>query len=50
MSVVVDDLDGGRQLVEIDPDDHASHGASCSPRTGWDGEVGSATTSRAVPS
>ena len=27
--VVVDDLDGGRQLVGIDPDDHARHGASC---------------------
>ncbi|GAA1983083.1 hypothetical protein GCM10009817_25580 [Terrabacter lapilli] len=26
---MVDDLDGGRQLVGIDPDDHARHGASC---------------------
>jgi hypothetical protein len=50
VSVVVDDLDGGRQFVGIDPYDHACHGASCSPRTGWDGEVGTATTSWAVPS
>ena len=46
----VDDLDRGRQLVGIDPDDHLRHSASpASPRTDRDGEVGSATTSWAVP-
>ena len=49
--VVVDDLDRGRQLVGIDPDDDLLHAAApACTRTYVDGEVGSATTSRAVPS
>ena len=49
--VVVDDLDRGRQLVGIDPDDDLLHAlAPACTRTYVDGEVGSATTSRAVPS
>ena len=49
--VVVDDLDRRRQLVGIDPDDDAFHAlAPACARTDVDGEVGSATTSRAVPS
>jgi len=48
--VPVDDLDRGRQLVGIDPDDHVLHvplPPVLDPMS--DGEVGSATTSRAVP-
>ena len=49
--VVVHDLDRRRQLVGIDPDDDAFHArAPTSARADMDGEVGSATTSRAVPS
>ena len=48
---MVDDLDGGRQLVGIDPDDDVLH-VLLPPALVPDveGEVGSATTSRAVPS
>jgi len=48
--VRVDPLDRCRQLVGVDPDDHFSHRAPASSRTDLDGEVGSATTSWAVPS
>ena len=48
---LVDDLDGGRQLVGIDPDDDVLH-VLLPPVLvpDVDGEVGIATTSRAVPS
>ena len=52
--VMVDDLDRHRHLVRIDPDDHALYSAHCAhlviTRTNTDGEAGTATTSRAVPS
>ena len=47
---MVDDLKGGRQLVGIDPDDDGLHvllPPVLAPDV--DGEVGIATTSRAVP-
>ena len=50
---LVDDLDRRRQLVGIDPDDHVSAICVVLPpvtRSDMDGEVGIATTSRAVPS
>ena len=49
--VVIDDLDGGRQLVGIDPNNHSFHlflPSALEPD--MDGEVGSATPSTAVPS
>jgi hypothetical protein len=47
----VEDLDRGRELVGINPDDHAMHLHHLPvARTDQNGEVGSATTSWAVPS
>jgi hypothetical protein len=48
---MVDDLDGRRQLMGIDPDEHLRHAAH-SPFSGTDSdcEAGIATTSWAVPS
>jgi hypothetical protein len=48
--VMVDDLDRRRQLVGIDPDDDVLHVLLPLLVPIKDGEVGSATTSRAVPS
>jgi hypothetical protein len=48
--VVVDDLDRRRQLMGIDPDDNVLHVLLPPVVVTMDGEVGSATTSRAVPS
>ena len=47
---LVDDLDRGRQLVGIHPDDDVLHVLLPPVRSVVDGEVGIATTSRAVPS
>jgi hypothetical protein len=48
---VVDDLDRGRQLVGVDPDDDDLIHVLLPPaRSDEDGEVGIATTSWAVPS
>jgi hypothetical protein len=51
---MVDDLDGGRKLVRINPDNDLLHlmlHVLLPPLSiGMDGEVGIATTSRAVPS
>jgi hypothetical protein len=48
--VVVNDLDGRRQFVGINPDGHARHDAFLALDCRSNGEVGSATASRAVPS
>jgi len=48
--VRIDDLDGRRKLVGIDPDDDVLHVLPPVLVPDVDGEVGSATTSRAVPS
>jgi len=48
--LLVHDLDGGRQLVGVDPDDDLFHDAAPFLEPIGDGEVGSATSSWAVPS
>jgi hypothetical protein len=48
--VVIDHLDGRRQPMGIDPDEHLRHEHPLSVVSDENGEVGIATTSRAVPS
>jgi hypothetical protein len=48
--LLVDDLDGGRQFVGIDPDDDLVHDAGSYLEPVGDGEVVSAISSWAVPS
>ena len=49
--MLVDDLDGRRQLVGIDPDEHPRHDLPCLPAVAIDGRrVGTAAESGADPS